>query len=64
MCFASVVDRKRRQKLLIEELLPRAKSLVTVTSPLSILVKKLQESLTRMETFEVFTVSPGLEGLG
>lgn len=32
------------------------------TSPFAVLVKKLQESLTRIENFEVVTVSPGAEG--
>ncbi|KAG8710097.1 Ubiquitin fusion degradation protein 4 [Ceratobasidium sp. 394] len=31
------------------------------TSPFAVLVKKLQESLTRIENFEVVTVSPGAE---
>jgi hypothetical protein len=31
-------------------------------TPFSILVKKLQESLTRMESFEVVTVSQGIDG--
>ena len=33
------------------------------TTPMSILVKKLHESLTRMESFEVTTLSPGIEGM-
>ena len=31
-------------------------------SPLSVLVKKLQESLSRIESFEVTTVAAGMEG--
>ncbi|TDL21828.1 hypothetical protein BD410DRAFT_771174 [Rickenella mellea] len=50
---------QRRQKIILEELLPR-KSEVTST-PFAVLVKKLQESLTRMESFDVSTVNPGIE---
>jgi E3 ubiquitin-protein ligase TRIP12 len=31
-------------------------------SPLAVLLKRLQESFTRMESFEVVTVSPGGDG--
>ena len=31
-------------------------------SPLAVLVKKLQESLSRIESFEVTTVAAGMEG--
>lgn len=57
------VDLRRRQRLLIEELFPRkAKGLVMPSAPFAVLVKKLQESLTRIESFDVSTVTPGLEG--
>lgn len=49
--------------MLIQELAPYKLGKPSLgPSPLGILVKKLQESLTRMESFEVTTVSPGLEG--
>ena len=35
----------------------------TQTPPLAIFVKRLQESLTRMESFEVSTVSSNSEGV-
>ena len=58
------MDAKRRQRLLLEELAPYKYAKPSLgPSPLGVLVKKLQESLTRMESFEVTTVAPpGLEG--
>lgn len=35
----------------------------TQTPPLAVFVKRLQESLTRMESFEVSTVSSSSEGV-
>ncbi|THH11305.1 hypothetical protein EW145_g739 [Phellinidium pouzarii] len=56
------VDLSRRQRLFLEELAPcKGGKPLLGPSPLGVLVKKLQESLTRMETFEVTTVSPGIE---
>lgn len=57
----STVTTKRRQELLFDAFsrIPRGG---TVThSPLAVLVKKLQESLTRMEDFDVVTVSQGTD---
>ncbi|KIJ55771.1 hypothetical protein M422DRAFT_152050 [Sphaerobolus stellatus SS14] len=62
--FATVKDRKvdvsRRQALLYEVFVERAvpgDSSPIAQTPFTTLVKKLQESLTRMESFEVVTVS-------
>lgn len=58
------VDPTRRQQLLFETFAGRSlagSSTPTSQSPFAILVKKLQESLTRMESFEVVTVSHGLD---
>ncbi|KAI5117508.1 hypothetical protein M0805_003913 [Coniferiporia weirii] len=58
----ATVDTNRRQRLLMEELAPyRNEKPFSGPSPHGVLVKKLQESLTRMESFEVATVSPGIE---
>ena len=55
---------ERRQEMVIEAFAPRkVKGFVTPQSPLSVFVKKLQESLTRMESFDVVTVSQGIDGL-
>jgi len=60
----SVNDRARRRRLLLLAFAPcKQEKPVSFTSPLSVLVKKLQESLTRMESFEVIAVAPGLEGI-
>ncbi|KAG1723840.1 uncharacterized protein EDB91DRAFT_1340148 [Suillus paluster] len=54
----SSVTNKRRQELLYDAFsrIPRVNQ-----SPLTVLVKKLQESLTRMEDFDVVTVSQGTD---
>lgn len=60
MCVASV---ERRQEMLMEAFAPRkTKGFSTTQSPLALFVKKLQESLTRMESFDVVTVSQGIDG--
>ena len=59
------VETSRRQQLLLEMFIERPIAGSTSPSsqtPFSILVKKLQESLTRMESFEVVTVSQGIDG--
>lgn len=49
--------------MLMEAFAPkRAKGYGTPQSPLAVFVKKLQESLTRMESFDVVTVSQGIDG--
>ncbi|EIW79108.1 hypothetical protein CONPUDRAFT_59237 [Coniophora puteana RWD-64-598 SS2] len=48
---------KRRQELLLECFTYRPRGVPVSQSPFSTLVKKLQESLTRMEAFEVATVA-------
>ncbi|KAF8576807.1 hypothetical protein K439DRAFT_1366247 [Ramaria rubella] len=66
--FATVKERtveaSTRQQLLLETFIERSVAgTISPTSqtPFSILVKKLQESLTRMESFEVVTVSHGID---
>ena len=55
---------KRRQELLLDAFTSRrSKGGVNSQTPLAIFVKKLQESLTRMESFEVVTVAQGVDGL-
>lgn len=54
---------EKRQEMLMEAFAPRrTKGYGTPQSPLSVFVKKLQESLTRMESFDVVTVSQGIDG--
>ncbi|KAF8519043.1 hypothetical protein BU17DRAFT_48078 [Hysterangium stoloniferum] len=66
--FATADDRivgpKRRQQLLFETFIDRGPSgsdSPNGQTPFATLVKKLQESLTRMESFEVVTVSQGID---
>ena len=55
-----IVTVKRRQEIFLDAFTARrAKAGIT---PLAIFVKKLQESLTRMESFEVVTVAQGSDG--
>jgi E3 ubiquitin-protein ligase TRIP12 len=54
---------KKRKELLLEAFAGRrTKSLSSNQTPFSTLVKKLQESLTRMEPFDVITVAQGIDG--
>jgi E3 ubiquitin-protein ligase TRIP12 len=65
LILSPTVEPGRRQQLLFETFAERSvtgSSTPTSQSPFSILVKKLQESLTRMESFEVVTVSHGIDG--
>lgn len=50
-----------REELLMKEL-TALRGVKSQSSPLAVFVKKLQESLTRMETFEVSTVSSSSDG--
>ncbi|KAF7309974.1 Ubiquitin-protein ligase [Mycena indigotica] len=62
--FATDSERKlnllRRKELLLDAFVGRRSKLGT-NSPFATFVKKLQESLTRMESFEVVTVTPGID---
>ena len=54
---------KRRQELLLDAFTARrVKGVSHTQTPLAIFVKKLQESLTRMESCEVVTVAQGADG--
>lgn len=60
-----IVDISRRQALLLKTLTVHSNGgneSPSHPSPFGTLVKRLQESLTRMESFEVVTVSPGGDG--
>jgi E3 ubiquitin-protein ligase TRIP12 len=58
-----VVAMKRRQELLLDAFASRrSKGGTNSQTPLGIFVKKLQESLTRMESFEIVTVAQGIDG--
>ncbi|KAJ4473595.1 hypothetical protein J3R30DRAFT_3659131 [Lentinula aciculospora] len=62
--FATDIDRKvsvaRRKELLLDSLVSRRnRTLSSSQTPFSTFVKKLQESFTRMESFDVITVSQG-----
>ncbi|KAG5340284.1 hypothetical protein C0989_002300 [Termitomyces sp. Mn162] len=57
-------DLRKRQELLLDAFCARKTvALIGVPSPFSILVKKLQESLTRMESFDVITVAQGIDDI-
>jgi hypothetical protein len=60
-----LVDIERRKDLFLEAFSARS-GYATPSSqtPLAVLVKRLQESLTRMESFDVVTTSPGSDGMG
>lgn len=60
VCLVSV---KRRQEQILDAFTARkSKSGANSPTPLTIFVKKLQESLTRMESCEVVTVAQGTDG--
>jgi hypothetical protein len=62
VCFA-LVSIARRQELLLDAFAARkSKVLASSQTPFAIFVKKLQESLTRMEAFDVVTVTQGMDG--
>ncbi|KAG6890023.1 hypothetical protein C0992_003368 [Termitomyces sp. T32_za158] len=55
-------DIRKRQELLLEAFCARrSAALISAPSPFSVLVKKLQESLTRIESFDVITVAQGID---
>lgn len=57
----STVSISKRRELLLNAFAP--KNVSAAKSPLFMFVKKLQESLTRIESFDVVTVTQGLDGL-
>jgi E3 ubiquitin-protein ligase TRIP12 len=60
-CFNDLsVDLEKRKDLFLDAFSARS-GYATPSSqtPLAVLVKRLQESLTRMESFDVVTTSPG-----
>jgi E3 ubiquitin-protein ligase TRIP12 len=55
---------KRRKEMLLEAFgYRRMKAVNGAQTPFATLVKKLQESLTRMESFDVVTVAQSSDGL-
>jgi E3 ubiquitin-protein ligase TRIP12 len=62
--FKYVAKLKRRKEMLLEAFgYRRMKALSNGQTPFATLVKKLQESLTRMESFDVVTVAQSSDGL-
>jgi len=60
----ALVTIARRQELLLDAFTARkSKALAGSQTPFAIFVKKLQESLTRMEAFDVVTVTQGMDGM-
>jgi hypothetical protein len=58
-----LVNLKRRKEILLDAFGGRRlKALAAGHTPFATLVKKLQESLTRMESFDVVTVAQGSDG--
>ena len=58
-----LVSIARHQGLLLDAFIIRkSKVLAGSQTPFAIFVKKLQESLTRMEAFDVVTVTQGMDG--
>jgi E3 ubiquitin-protein ligase TRIP12 len=62
LIYFATVTSKRRQELLYDSFSRIPRGGTVTQSPLAVLVKKLQESLTRMEDFDVVTVSQGTDG--
>lgn len=61
--WLELVSIARRQELLLDAFVPRkTKALAGSQSLFAIFVKKLQESSTRMEAFDVVTVTQGMDG--
>jgi len=59
----ALVPIARRQELLLDTFTARkSKALAGSQTPFAVFVKKLQESLTRMEAFDVVTVTQGMDG--
>ncbi|KZT25275.1 hypothetical protein NEOLEDRAFT_377486 [Neolentinus lepideus HHB14362 ss-1] len=65
LAFATDEDRNmsttHRRELLYKAFSLSNSKVVSASSPFAVLVKKLQECLTRMESFEVSTVSQGID---
>jgi E3 ubiquitin-protein ligase TRIP12 len=57
----AVVPLNVREELLMKEL-AAVRDVKSQSSPLAVFIKKFQESLTRMETFEVSMASSGSDG--
>jgi E3 ubiquitin-protein ligase TRIP12 len=55
------VSVQQRQGMLMEAFSRKSKPIHAQT-PFSVFVKKLQESLTRMEPYEVVTIAQGVDG--
>ena len=55
------VSAQRRQDMFLEAFSRKVKPMHMQT-PFSVFVKKLQESLTRMEPYEVVTIAQGVDG--
>ena len=55
------VSAQRRQDMFLEAFARKAKPM-HIQIPFSVYVKKLQESLTRMEPYEVVTIAQGVDG--
>jgi len=56
------VSAQRRQDIFLEAFSRKAKPM-HIQTPFSVFVKKLQESLTRMEPYEVVTIAQGVDGV-
>jgi E3 ubiquitin-protein ligase TRIP12 len=57
------VSLARRKELLLDAFAGRRTKVVgSAPTPFATFVKKLQESLTRMESFDVVTVAQGVDG--
>ena len=64
MTKTAIVGVNRRRELFFETFTARkVASFNGSQTPLAIFVKKLQESLTRMESFEVVTVAQNVDGM-
>jgi E3 ubiquitin-protein ligase TRIP12 len=62
--FSYIAKLKRRKEMLLEAFgYRRMKGMSSGQTPFATLVKKLQESLTRMESFDVVTVAQSSDGL-
>ena len=63
LAYVPLVSIARRQELPLDAFIVRkSKVLAGSQTPFAIFVKKLQESLTRMEAFDVVTVTQGMDG--
>lgn len=57
-----LVPLARRREIFFDAFSRKVKGVTPSTTPLATFVKKLQESLTRMESFEVVTVAQSADG--